>query len=73
MNIGGSFDALLFISEQGRWVNFVNGWCKVQLVQNNTRNNMLYCRQDGQVFKLNQISVEYHCEVDVLFLDGLSL
>ena len=28
---------------------------------------MLYCRQDGQVFKLNQISVEYHCEDDVLF------
>jgi len=52
MNIaaGGwaTFDALLFRSEQGRWANFVNGGCQIQLFQNDM-GYVLQCRQEGQV------------------------
>jgi len=57
MNIPGriraDFDALLFASQQGRWVNFLSGdtrSCQVQVIESERGSHVLCCkRQNGQV------------------------
>jgi len=51
------FDALLFINQRGRWVDFTNGdthSCQVQLVETDsggTNYVQLCCRKDGKVHR----------------------
>jgi len=50
--VKASFDALLFVSQQGKWVDFTNGdtrSCEIQLVESSTNHVQLYCRKDGKV------------------------
>lgn len=65
-----SFDALLFINEQGQWANFVNGGCEVKLVQSKM-NYSLYCNQQGRVRQRTYIgAVLKEC---IYLLDGLPM
>jgi len=54
-----TFDALLFISQRGGWVNYISGdrICEIQLVESEG-GLVLYCKQDRQVHQLYRLTPE---------------